>query len=99
MADKMVRTQVYLPRDIYDQLKNRADAQGLTLAYQIREALVDYIAVVHEDDEEELPILTEDDPIWDLIGAFDGGQEDGSVNHDRYIYGRDWYESDDEARP
>lgn len=43
MSEKMVRTQVYLPRDIYEQLKQRGDSEGLTLAQQIREALAQYV--------------------------------------------------------
>ncbi|MFO7539102.1 MAG: CopG family transcriptional regulator [Chloroflexota bacterium] len=88
MSEKMVRTQVYLPRDIYEQLKERGEREGLTLAHQIREALVEYVADV--DEEEELPIISEDDPIWNIIGMVEGGPVDGSVNHDKYIYTRDW---------
>jgi hypothetical protein len=88
MSEKMVRTQVYLPRDIYEQLKERGEREGLTLAHQIREALVEYVADV--DEEEELPIISEDDPIWNIIGMVEGGPVDGSVNHDKYIYRRDW---------
>ena len=88
MSEKMVRTQVYLPRDIYEQLKDRGERQGLTLAHQIREALVEYVADVVAEDE--LPIITEDDPIWNIIGMVEGGPVDGSINHDKYIYTRDW---------
>jgi metal-responsive CopG/Arc/MetJ family transcriptional regulator len=43
MSEKMVRTQVYLPQEIYDQLKFRADEEGVTMATQIREALAEYV--------------------------------------------------------
>jgi len=36
MSENMVRTQVYLPRDIYQRLQRRAANQALTLAVQIR---------------------------------------------------------------
>jgi hypothetical protein len=88
MSEKMVRTQVYLPADIYEQLKERGEREGLTLAHQIREALAEYVATVAED--EELPILTADDPIWNIVGMVESGVTDGSVNHDKYIYARDW---------
>ena len=88
MSEKMVRTQVYLPRDIYEQLKDRGERQGLTLAHQIREALVEYVADVVAEDE--LPILTADDPIWNIVGMVESGVTDGSINHDKYIYARDW---------
>lgn len=88
MTEKMVRTQVYLPRDIYEQIKRRAEEEGMTMAHQIREALTEY--VVETDKEEKGRILTKDDPIWNIIGMVEGGPEDGSVNHDKYIYTRDW---------
>lgn len=88
MDEKMVRTQVYLPRNIYEQLKQRGNSEGLTLAQQIREALAQY--VTEKTQPEEGHILTADDPIWQLIGIAKGGPEDGSVNHDKYIYIRDW---------
>lgn len=88
MSEKMVRTQVYLPRDIYEQLKDRADAEGITMATQIREALAQY--VTDSPTKEEGHILTADDPIWNIIGMVESGIIDGSVNHDKYIYTRDW---------
>lgn len=88
MDEKMVRTQVYLPRDIYNQLKHRADNEGLTMAYQIREALTQY--VTESQTAVAGHILTTDDPIWDLIGIGKSSITDGSVNHDKYIYARDW---------
>lgn len=89
MAENMVRTQVYLPRDIYEQIKARAEREGITMADQIREALVEYVVASNET-KSQIPILTADDPIWDLIGMCKDGPVDGSVNHDKYIYIRDW---------
>jgi hypothetical protein len=71
MSEKMVRTQVYLPADIYEQLKERGEREGLTLAHQIREALAEYVTTVAED--EALPIITADDPIWNIIGMVESG--------------------------
>lgn len=88
MIEKMVRTQVYLPRDIYENLKHRAETHGITIAMQIREALVQYIVAPTNDEDRH--IIPADDPIWDMIGMGKGGPEDGSVNHDKYIYARDW---------
>ncbi len=91
MDEKMVRTQVYLPRDIYEQLKERADKEGLTMAHQIREALVQYVVESKEDIEDTSKYaIPPNDPIWDMIGMGKGGPEDGSYNHDKYIYMRDW---------
>ncbi len=89
MAENMVRTQVYLPRDIYDQIKARAEREGITMADQIREALVEYVVATGEA-RAQAPILTDDDPIWEIIGMIKSGVNDGSVNHDKYIYARDW---------
>ncbi len=85
MGENMVRTQVYLPRKIYDKLQARAEKQGLTLAVQIREALEDYIERVEAEDDDG--ILHADDPIFKMIGMFDSGLGDLSVNHDHYLYG------------
>ncbi len=89
MAENMVRTQVYLPRDIYEQIKARAEREGITMADQIREALVEYVITSNEA-KSQAPILTDDDPIWEMIGMIKSGVSDGSVNHDKYIYVRDW---------
>ncbi len=84
MRETMVRTQVYLPRDIYHRLQQRAEEQHLTLAVQIREALEDYL---ERTDVEEAPILRADDPIFQMIGAASSEEGDLSVNHDHYLYG------------
>jgi hypothetical protein len=80
----MVRTQVYLPQDIYDRLQYRCEAEGITMAEQIREALQAYLVKTIESSS----ILRADDPLWSLVGAGEG-PEDASVNHDKYIYGWD----------
>jgi len=85
MRENMVRTQVYLPRKIYDKLQARAGRQGLTLAVQIREALADYMERVEAEVDDG--ILHADDPIFQMIGMFDSGLGDLSVNHDHYLYG------------
>jgi plasmid stability protein len=95
MSETMVRTQVYLPRDIYERLKERAEAEGMTMATQIREALTQYVFMVARE-EKVAPILTADDPIWNIIGMINSGITDGSVNHDKYIYIRDW-DTDEET--
>ena len=91
MDEKMVRTQVYLPRDIYEQLKERADKEGSSMAHYIREALAQYVVESETDIEVSSKYaIPADDPIWDMIGMGKGGPEDGSYNHDKYIYARDW---------
>jgi hypothetical protein len=85
MSENMVRTQVYLPREIYDRLQRRAAKQALTLAVQIREALEDYLERVESQADDG--VLHADDPIFQMIGMFDSGVGDLSVNHDHYLYG------------
>ncbi len=88
MSEKMVRTQVYLPREAYEQLKQRAEAEGITMATQIREALVQYIAtpvMVEKGD-----VIPTNDPIWEMIGMGKSDLTDGAINHDDYIYDHDW---------
>lgn len=95
MNEKMVRTQVYLPRDIYEQLKERADKEGSSMAHYIREALAQY--VVEAEVEDKAPVFTKEDPIWEMVGMIKSGITDGSYNHDKYIYVRDWDMDDDES--
>mgnify|MGYP000243219106 CR=1 FL=1 len=76
-----VRTQVYIPRDIYEELKKRSKSTGITMAEQIRQALSEYLK------REEGVVLKEDDPIWKIVGAASFGPDDASVNHDKYLYG------------
>ncbi|HEY4690194.1 MAG TPA: ribbon-helix-helix domain-containing protein [Anaerolineae bacterium] len=85
MRENMVRTQVYLPRKIHEQLQARAEKQGLTLAVQIREALADYIERVESEADDG--ILHADDPIFQLIGSVSSKEGDLSINHDHYLYG------------
>ena len=84
MRENMVRTQVYLPRDIYRRLQKRAKENDLTLAMQVREALADYL---ERTDVADAPILRADDPLFQLIGAASSEEGDLSVNHDHYLYG------------
>ena len=84
MRETMVRTQVYLPRDIHSRLQKRAREHELTLAVQIRTALEDYLEQVEAQDD---GVLHADDPIFQMIGMVDSGLGDLSVNHDHYLYG------------
>lgn len=85
MRENMVRTQVYLPRDVYARLRKRAAENDLTLAVQVREALVDYLERVESQTDDG--ILHADDPIFQMIGTFASKEGDLSVNHDHYLYG------------
>ncbi len=78
----MVRTQIYIPRHIYEELKRRSESTGLTMAEQIRQALSEYL-----EPEEEGAVLREDDPIWKVVGAISTRDGDLSIHHDKYLYG------------
>jgi len=92
--NEMVRTQVYLPRDMVDLLKQRSKARGITMADQIREALTAYIARMEDKDD---PILRADDPIFNIAGKAASGIGDLSIHHDKYLYRKDWLERPEEG--
>ena len=77
----MVRTQIYIPVDVYEELKRRSKSTGLAMAEQVRQALREYLECG------EGVVLREDDPIWNIVGAASFGPDDVSINHDKYLYG------------
>ena len=89
MAEKMVRMQVYLSREIYDRLQRRAMRHGLTLAVQIRAALEDYIEHNSKRDEKEFePLDLESlNESLEQIKASGEGAPDAAEKHDNYVYG------------
>ena len=89
MAERMVRTQVYLPPKVHVELKRRAEKHGVTLALQIREALEDYLRRTNGAEEDKEPLdLGNLFEILDHIEASDVyGVTDSAKNHDKYIYG------------
>jgi hypothetical protein len=85
MSD-MVRTQIELPRDVFELLEQRGEAHGITPAQQIVEVLIAYLK------GEVDPVLQADDPILRVAAAMGSGLGDLSTNHDRYLYRKDWQE-------
>ncbi len=85
MAERMVRTQIYLPPKIHAELKRRAEKHGLTLALQIRDALEDYLRLMKAD-EEPLPPFDPTDLFAIIDNLKGGGPPDLSENHDKYLY-------------
>ena len=86
MAERMVRTQIYLPPKVHAELKRRAEKHRLSLALQIREALEDYLRRTNSAGDELEPIDLEN--LFKITAQFGGsGLSDASVNHDKYIYG------------
>jgi hypothetical protein len=81
-----VRTQIELPRDVYELLRQRGEKHGITPTQQIVEVLTGYLK------GEIDPVLQADDPILRTAPAMDSGLGDLSTDHDRYLYRKDWQE-------
>lgn len=80
--------QVYLEPGQEYELKRLAKRRGISVSSLIREAVDQYLAA-HEPRASE---QAEDYPLWKIIGIAgkEAGpplQADGSVNHDRDLYG------------
>ena len=89
MAEKLVRTQAYLPQAAYRELKARARLQGFALGVQIREALVDYLFRLNPRlGSNEAPPPFDLGALNAVIALPEGqGATDAAENHDQYIYG------------
>ena len=85
MSD-MVRTQIELPRDIFDLLKQRGEEYGITPTQQIVKVLTAYLK------EEAEPVLQADDPILVAVPTVDSGLGNLAECHDHYLYRKDWQE-------
>lgn len=81
MAVSQVRTQIYLPKQLYQRLKRLAERRKVSKAAIVRDAIEAHL-------KQELPASDwENDPIWNIVGAFASRQGDLSVRHDDYLYG------------
>ena len=80
--DRMVRKQTYISAEQDRQLKALARQEETTEAEIIRRALEQYIRAEKAKNMKN--------PLLGLIGisGHAEGPGDGSVNHDKYIYGR-----------
>lgn len=76
-----IRTQIYLPEDLYRKLKLRTQATGQSMAAQIRESLERYLA------QEEASQDDPRDPVWELAGKARSKEGDLAEQHDLYLYG------------
>ena len=75
----MVRTQVYLDEEQHKELKLRSEELGTNVSKLIREG-VDLI--LHHEDRKQ----ASRDPLIEMIGQIDGGEQD-SKEVDQVIYG------------
>lgn len=88
-----VRTQIELPRDIFELLRQRGEKHGITPTQQIVEMLTGYLR------GEIDPVLQSDDPILRAVPVMDSGLGDLSADHDRYLYRKDWQEQAEGGSP
>ncbi len=80
----MRRIQVMIPEEQYAWLRRRARAEGKSVGQLVREAIE---RLGGHAGVGELPPL-EEDPIWEIVGAFEGPSPyDASVRHDEILYG------------
>jgi len=81
MNDSKYRTQLYLEEDHYRFLKEQSARYQISMAEVVRRLLDREL----EKNEE----FKADDPIFQLgREGFTTGRQNGSLNHDQYIYGR-----------
>jgi len=75
--------QFYIEPRLHDELSSLARHRNVAVARLIREAIASFVA-------RETPI--QDDPALRIIGMIDSPDApgDAAVNHDRYIYRKDW---------
>ena len=77
-----VKTQIYLPKALFGNLKKHAGRGKKSVAQVIREAIGAFL-----EENARPPIRWEDDPITRSIGIAKGRDRDLSTHHDKYIYG------------
>ncbi len=75
------RTQMYLPEDVLRELKRKAHEEKTTVASIVRSAVSELLRKEKAKDWIE-------DPLWDMVGSSSSKDRDLSVNHDKYLYGK-----------
>lgn len=91
----MIRTQVYLPEDLYEEVRRVSYERKMSIAGVVREALAEYLltekakprTVTLEEEEELSEEELRNHPLYQIIGMCSSGLGDGAENHDYYIYG------------
>ena len=84
MSSNYVTTNIRLPREMLRALKLKAAREDKSLAQLVREA-------IHDTFFEETPTkLTATEfrrELFKIVGLGESGISDGSIHHDKYIYG------------
>ena len=78
-AAGMIRTQIYLTPEEHHFVDSESRRRGIPMAGVIREIIEEKMRVPDEAWAKFLAPVP-DDPNWE-------GPEDGSINHDHYVYG------------
>ncbi|GEM_PF-557382 len=90
-----VTTNIRLPKEMHRELKRRALEENTSVSALIRESVTSYL-VRAETAQPANEMAATSDPIFqvgtlaaesDVIGS---GTGDGSVNHDHYVYEREY---------
>ena len=90
-APDKLNAQISLSAAQKDALINELQKRKLSLNQLLDNLVQEFLK--HNTISEEGAILTEDDPIWQIVGAGKSDVTDGSINHDHYIYGTPKIES------
>jgi metal-responsive CopG/Arc/MetJ family transcriptional regulator len=75
------RTQMYFPEDLLNEIKRKAKREKTTVSEIVREASLDFIKQDRTKD-------WANDPLWDMVGSSESNEEDLSIRHDDYLYGK-----------
>lgn len=75
------RTQMYLPEDIFEEIKFLAKREHKSIAAVIREAILVFLK------KKESSNSWEKDSLMKIVGKGKSKEKDLSVNHDKYLYG------------
>lgn len=81
MAISEVRTQIYLSRKMFGDLRKKARAEKRSLAEVVRQAIGTYL-----EEETRRSVDWENDPISQSLGSI-VADHDLSSDHDHYVYG------------
>lgn len=75
------RTQMYFPEETLRKLKKKSKEEKTTVSDIVRSAVYAFLDKKEKKDWER-------DPLWNSIGAGSSKEKDLSVNHDKYLYGK-----------
>lgn len=75
------RTQMYFPDEMLRELKKRAAEEKTSIADIVRGAVSEFF-------KKKTVKSWQKDSLWDMVGTSSSKDKDLSVNHDKYLYGK-----------